>query len=69
MSYIIGRVWLGDFGMGAGSTPTPQIWLDGTRWHYVLVTNKLLIETTDEDPKVRLKALELLGKTARGWVI
>jgi hypothetical protein len=27
------------------------------------VTNKLLIETTDEDPKVRLKALELLGKT------
>jgi hypothetical protein len=28
------------------------------------VTNKLLIETTDEDPKVRLKALELLGKTA-----
>jgi hypothetical protein len=28
------------------------------------VTNKLLIETTDGDPKVRLKALELLGKTA-----
>lgn len=28
------------------------------------VTNKLLIETVDEDPKVRLKALELLGKTA-----
>jgi hypothetical protein len=28
------------------------------------VTNKLLIETTDEDPKVRLKALELLGKTS-----
>lgn len=28
------------------------------------VTNKLLIETTDEDAKVRLKALELLGKTA-----
>ena len=27
------------------------------------VTNKLLIETNDEDPKVRLKALELLGKT------
>lgn len=28
------------------------------------VTNKLLLETTDPDPKVRLKALELLGKTA-----
>ena len=28
------------------------------------VTNKLLIETVDEDPKVRLKALELLGKTS-----
>lgn len=28
------------------------------------VTNKLLLETADPDPKVRLKALELLGKTA-----
>lgn len=28
------------------------------------VTNKLLIETIDEDAKVRLKALELLGKTS-----
>lgn len=28
------------------------------------VTNKLIIESTDEDPKVRLKALELLGKTS-----
>jgi len=28
------------------------------------ITNKLLIETIDPDPKVRLKALELLGKTA-----
>ena len=28
------------------------------------VTNKLLIETVDEDPQVRLKALELLGKTS-----
>jgi len=28
------------------------------------VTNKLLIETVDADAKVRLKALELLGKTA-----
>lgn len=28
------------------------------------VTNKLLLETVDPDPKVRLKALELLGKTA-----
>lgn len=28
------------------------------------VTNKLLLETSDADPKVRLKALELLGKTA-----
>jgi hypothetical protein len=28
------------------------------------VTNKLLLETSDPDPKVRLKALELLGKTA-----
>ena len=26
------------------------------------VTNKLIQETTDEDPKVRLKSLELLGK-------
>lgn len=26
------------------------------------VTNKLILETTDEDAKVRLKALELLGK-------
>jgi len=26
------------------------------------VTNKLVVETIDEDPKVRLKALELLGK-------
>lgn len=26
------------------------------------VTNKLLLETVDEDPKIRLKALELLGK-------
>lgn len=26
------------------------------------VTNKLIVETTDEDAKVRLKALELLGK-------
>lgn len=28
------------------------------------VTNKLLLETIDEDAKVRLKALELLGKTS-----
>ena len=28
------------------------------------VTNKLLIETVDEDAKVRLKALELLGKSS-----
>jgi succinate dehydrogenase flavin-adding protein (antitoxin of CptAB toxin-antitoxin module) len=28
------------------------------------VTNKLLLETADPDPKVRLRALELLGKTA-----
>lgn len=28
------------------------------------VTNKLLLETVDEDAKVRLKALELLGKTS-----
>lgn len=28
------------------------------------VTNKLLLETIDPDPKVRLRALELLGKTA-----
>lgn len=28
--------------------------------HYV--TNRLLVESTDEDPKVRLKSLELLGK-------
>lgn len=27
-----------------------------------LVTNKLILETEDGDPKVRLKALELLGK-------
>lgn len=26
------------------------------------ITNKLIVETTDEDAKVRLKALELLGK-------
>jgi succinate dehydrogenase flavin-adding protein (antitoxin of CptAB toxin-antitoxin module) len=26
------------------------------------VTNKLLLETVDEDPKIRIKALELLGK-------
>lgn len=28
------------------------------------ITNKLIVESNDEDPKVRLKALELLGKTA-----
>lgn len=28
------------------------------------VTNKLVVESTDEDPKVRLKALELLGKVS-----
>ena len=28
------------------------------------ITNKLLIETIDEDAKIRLKALELLGKTS-----
>jgi hypothetical protein len=28
------------------------------------VTNKLLLESNDEDPKIRLKALELLGKTS-----
>ena len=28
------------------------------------VTNKLLIETIDEDARIRLKALELLGKTS-----
>lgn len=28
------------------------------------VTNKLLLETVDPDPKVRLRALELLGKTS-----
>lgn len=28
----------------------------------LLVTNKLLIESEDEDPKIRLRALELLGK-------
>jgi hypothetical protein len=28
------------------------------------VTNKLLLETIDEDAKIRLKALELLGKTS-----
>jgi len=28
------------------------------------VTNKLIVETTDEDPKIRLKALELLGKSS-----
>jgi hypothetical protein len=28
------------------------------------ITNKLLIETVDPDPKIRLKALELLGKTS-----
>lgn len=27
------------------------------------VTNRLIVETNDEDPKIRLKALELLGKT------
>ncbi len=28
------------------------------------VTNKLLLETIDEDARIRLKALELLGKTS-----
>lgn len=28
------------------------------------VTNKLIVESNDEDPKIRLKALELLGKTS-----
>ena len=28
----------------------------------LLVTNKLIIESEDEDPKIRLRALELLGK-------
>jgi hypothetical protein len=36
--------------------------LDANRRITNLVTNKLLEETEDEDPKVRLKALELLGK-------
>lgn len=32
------------------------------------VTNKLLMESTDADPKIRIKALELLGKTASAGV-
>ena len=28
----------------------------------LLVTNKLILETQDEDPRIRLRALELLGK-------
>lgn len=38
--------------------------LDANRRLRNYITNKLLVETNDEDPKVRLKALELLGKTA-----
>ncbi len=36
--------------------------LDVTRRLRTFVTNKLLLETEDQDPKIRLKALELLGK-------
>jgi len=36
--------------------------LEANRKIQNLVTNKLLEETENEDPKVRLKALELLGK-------
>ena len=36
--------------------------LDATRRFTNYITGRLLEETEDEDPKVRLKALELLGK-------
>lgn len=36
--------------------------LEANRRIFNLVTNKLLEETENEDPKIRLKALELLGK-------
>lgn len=36
--------------------------LDASRRFQNYVTNKLLVESEDPDPKVRLKALEMLGK-------
>lgn len=36
--------------------------LEANRRIFNLVTNKLLEETENEDPKIRMKALELLGK-------
>ena len=36
--------------------------LNATKRFENYITNKILLETGDEDPKVRLKALELLGK-------
>lgn len=38
--------------------------LDVSRRLRNYVTNKLLMETTDPDPKIRLKSLELLGRVA-----
>jgi hypothetical protein len=38
--------------------------LDVSRRLRNYVTNKLIAETVDPDPRVRLKSLELLGKTA-----
>lgn len=38
--------------------------LDVSRRLRNYVTNKLIVESTDEDPKIRLKSLELLGKVS-----
>ena len=38
--------------------------LNATKRFENYITNKILLETGDEDPKVRLKALELLGKVS-----
>jgi hypothetical protein len=38
--------------------------LDVSRRLRNYVTNKLIVETTDPDPKVRLKSLEMLGKVS-----
>lgn len=42
--------------------------LDAKRKLKNYVTNRLVIESTDPDPKIRLRALELLGKTSTAAV-
>lgn len=42
--------------------------LDSARRLRNYVTNRLLAETENDDPKIRLRALELLGKTASAKV-